>query len=263
MWQTYHAWIPRGSGGLILPQKMFEIWSPEMKFPEFWASKFAVKVMLTVLVFEIKERKNAQKVKIWWELYVLPEWHMGFCSIATPPRRYAYDMESKELLTNVSFFWQQVVSEKYQIWKGMRHSIRNQDCIQFWIFQRGTWLKSLVVMDRRDGFLYDAQFAGMRVKVVADVWTTSWLLIASGFWYIYELWRLAKQTSERSECVLNGLWTDVTLDEAHERTSVSWMKIPCSGHVDFPQICGKASVWTVLYLNNIWQMKIIHWLIDN
>jgi hypothetical protein len=44
---------------------------------------------------------------------------------------------------------------------------------------------------------------------------------------------------------------DVTLDEARERTSVSWMKIPCSGHVDFPQICGKASDWTVLYLNNI------------
>jgi hypothetical protein len=32
---------------------------------------------------------------------------------------------------------------------------------------------------------------------------------------------------------------------------VSWMKIPCSGHVDFLQICGKASDWTVLYLNNI------------
>jgi hypothetical protein len=37
----------------------------------------------------------------------------------------------------------------------------------------------------------------------------------------------------------------------HERTCVSWMKIPCSGHVDFPQICGKASDWTLLYLNNI------------
>jgi hypothetical protein len=37
----------------------------------------------------------------------------------------------------------------------------------------------------------------------------------------------------------------------------------CSGHVDFPQVWGKASDWTVLYLNNIWQMKIFHWLIDN
>jgi hypothetical protein len=48
-----------------------------------------------------------------------------------------------------------------------------------------------------------------------------------------------------------SLCTDVTLDEVRERTSASWMKIPCSGHVDFPQICGKASDWTVLYLNNI------------
>jgi hypothetical protein len=55
------------------------------------------------------------------------------------------------------------------------------------------------------------------------------------------------------DIVNNSLCTDVTLDEARERTSVtvSWMKIPCSGHVDFPQICGKASDWTVLYLNNI------------
>jgi hypothetical protein len=29
------------------------------------------------------------------------------------------------------------------------------------------------------------------------------------------------------------------------------VKIPCSGHVDFPQISGKASDWTVLCLNNI------------
>ena len=49
----------------------------------------------------------------------------------------------------------------------------------------------------------------------------------------------------------SSLCTDVTLDEARERTSVSWMKIPCSGHVDFPQIWGKASDWTVLYLNNL------------
>jgi hypothetical protein len=33
-----------------------------------------------------------------------------------------------------------------------------------------------------------------------------------------------------------SLCTDVTLDEARERTFVSWMKIPCSGHVDFLQI---------------------------
>jgi hypothetical protein len=51
--------------------------------------------------------------------------------------------------------------------------------------------------------------------------------------------------------LVGSLCTDVTLDEARERTSVSWMKIPCSGHMDFPQICGKASDWTVLYLNNI------------
>jgi hypothetical protein len=46
-----------------------------------------------------------------------------------------------------------------------------------------------------------------------------------------------------------SLCTDVTLDEARERTFVSWMKILCSGHVDFPKIWGKASDWTVLYLN--------------
>jgi cytochrome bd-type quinol oxidase subunit 1 len=44
---------------------------------------------------------------------------------------------------------------------------------------------------------------------------------------------------------------------------VSWMKIPCSEHVDFPQICGKAFDWTVLYLNNICEIKIFHWIIDN
>jgi hypothetical protein len=38
---------------------------------------------------------------------------------------------------------------------------------------------------------------------------------------------------------------------------------PCSGHVDSSQICGPASDWTVLYLNNLWQMKLFHWLIDN
>jgi hypothetical protein len=35
--------------------------------------------------------------------------------------------------------------------------------------------------------------------------------------------------------VIISLCTDVTLDEARERTSVSWMKIPCSGQEDFPQ----------------------------
>jgi hypothetical protein len=31
---------------------------------------------------------------------------------------------------------------------------------------------------------------------------------------------------------------NVTLDEARERTSVSWMHNPCSGHVDSSQIWG-------------------------
>jgi hypothetical protein len=48
--------------GDILPQKMFEIWSTEMPFPALWVSKYALKFMLTVLVFEIKEEKNAQKI---------------------------------------------------------------------------------------------------------------------------------------------------------------------------------------------------------
>jgi hypothetical protein len=41
----------------------FGIWIPEMPFPAFWASKFAPKFMLTILVFEINKGKNAQKVK--------------------------------------------------------------------------------------------------------------------------------------------------------------------------------------------------------
>jgi hypothetical protein len=49
--------------GGVLPQKIFEIWNTEMPFPASWASKFALKFMLTILVFEIKEEKNAQKVK--------------------------------------------------------------------------------------------------------------------------------------------------------------------------------------------------------
>jgi hypothetical protein len=56
---------------------------------------------------------------------------------------------------------------------------------------------------------------------------------------------------------LDSLCTAVTLDETHERLSVSWMRNPCS------QIWGPASDWTVLYLNNLWQMKLFHWLIDN
>jgi hypothetical protein len=42
--------------------EIFEIWIPEMSFPAFWASKFAPKFMLTILVFEINKGKNAQKV---------------------------------------------------------------------------------------------------------------------------------------------------------------------------------------------------------
>jgi hypothetical protein len=48
-----------------------------------------------------------------------------------------------------------------------------------------------------------------------------------------------------------GLCTAVTLDEARERTSVSWMHNPCSGHVDSSQIWRPASDWTVLYFNNL------------
>jgi hypothetical protein len=49
--------------GVILPQTIFEILSLEMPFPAFWASKFALKFMLHILVFEIKEGKNAQKIE--------------------------------------------------------------------------------------------------------------------------------------------------------------------------------------------------------
>jgi hypothetical protein len=63
MWPTYHARMNGGGSGGVLPQKNFEIWNTEMPFPPFWASKFALKFMLTILVFEIKEGKNAQKVK--------------------------------------------------------------------------------------------------------------------------------------------------------------------------------------------------------
>jgi hypothetical protein len=51
--------------------------------------------------------------------------------------------------------------------------------------------------------------------------------------------------------IFPSLCTAVTLDEARERTSVSWMHNPCSGHVDSSQICGPASDWTVLDLNNL------------
>ena len=50
---------------------------------------------------------------------------------------------------------------------------------------------------------------------------------------------------------LASLCIAVTLDEARERTSVSWMHNPCSGHVDSSQIWGQASDWTVLNLNNL------------
>jgi hypothetical protein len=50
---------------------------------------------------------------------------------------------------------------------------------------------------------------------------------------------------------LPSLCTAVALDEARERTSVSWMHNPCSGHVDSSQIWGPASDWTVLDLNNL------------
>ena len=36
----------------------------------------------------------------------------------------------------------------------------------------------------------------------------------------------------------DSLCTAVTLDETRERTSVSWMHNPCSGHVDSSQIWG-------------------------
>ena len=52
-------------------------------------------------------------------------------------------------------------------------------------------------------------------------------------------------------CFLHSLCTAVTLDEAHERTSVSWMYNPCSGHMDRSQIWVLVSDWTVLYLNNL------------
>jgi hypothetical protein len=47
-----------------------------------------------------------------------------------------------------------------------------------------------------------------------------------------------------------SLCTDVTLDEARERTSVSWMKIPCSGHVVFPRfgerpLIGQCFIWKI------------------
>jgi hypothetical protein len=42
---------------------------------------------------------------------------------------------------------------------------------------------------------------------------------------------------------------------------VSWMHNTCSGHGDSSQIWGPASECTVLYLNNLLQMKLFHWLI--
>jgi hypothetical protein len=64
----YHYLLEEDSNGHVcggvLRQKIIEIWSTEMPFPAFWASKFALKFMLTIVVFaEINEGKNAQKVK--------------------------------------------------------------------------------------------------------------------------------------------------------------------------------------------------------
>jgi hypothetical protein len=60
----YQVWMVGGGGsGGIVSQKMFEIWSSEMPFPAFWASKFALKFMLTILVFEIKEENKRTKSK--------------------------------------------------------------------------------------------------------------------------------------------------------------------------------------------------------
>jgi hypothetical protein len=54
----YHAWMG-GVWGSTPPENF---WIPEMSFPAFWASKFAPKFMLTLLVFEINKGINAQKV---------------------------------------------------------------------------------------------------------------------------------------------------------------------------------------------------------
>ena len=57
---TTHEWGGRGSGG-VLPQNIFE--ARKCQFLHSEHHKFAPKLMLTILVFEIKEGKNAQKVK--------------------------------------------------------------------------------------------------------------------------------------------------------------------------------------------------------
>jgi hypothetical protein len=52
----------------------------------------------------------------------------------------------------------------------------------------------------------------------------------------------------------------------HTRENVfELVKVPCSGHVDFPQICGKASDWTVLYLKKYMtdEGTVFHLLIDH
>jgi hypothetical protein len=56
---TTHEWGESVWGST--PPENF--WIPEMSFPAFWASKFAPKFMLTLLVFEINKGKNEQKVK--------------------------------------------------------------------------------------------------------------------------------------------------------------------------------------------------------
>ena len=48
-----------------------------------------------------------------------------------------------------------------------------------------------------------------------------------------------------------AIFPSIGYGTARERTSVSWMHNPCSGHVDSSQIWGPASDWTVLNLNNL------------
>jgi hypothetical protein len=88
---TTHEFGGGGGSEGIIPLNIFEIWSPEMPFPAFWASKFALKFMLTIFVFEIKEGKNAQKfLKILTIIYhylvletrrMHTRWHSSFKSI--------------------------------------------------------------------------------------------------------------------------------------------------------------------------------------
>ena len=58
---TTHEWGGGGGLGGVLPQNIFE--ARKYQFLHSEHHKFAPKLMLTILVFEIKEGKNAQKVK--------------------------------------------------------------------------------------------------------------------------------------------------------------------------------------------------------